>query len=313
MKTKNFFNNSKPLKFKLSNGYTVYLHYLTVVGSTLHGLNTSSNGDFDLKGVFSYETDLLLGLNDLPEQFDKNSMEGEDRLELLKLVFNHPTLNLKNQLETLKQTEQLHNVDLSFFNDEQSFLEKQDLDLFEAKKFFLNTFKHDSNMFDMLFARNVSNGKFVLFSSKQFDELLLSENQKLFFDLVLLDNFNSAYKRFRGMGFNTFKLGKKNKSSKDLAKSLQSLYLLKNMFTSKTFYPRLKTEQNNTVLKVKSFQVDETLLYNELVEFVDNERVKLENELLVLFNDFQSNHNNSDLNYNTVFNLLNKLLLKLRK
>jgi predicted nucleotidyltransferase len=196
------------------NNKKLTLHFLTVVGSTLHGLN-GVDSDTDVKGVFTWEKDVQLGLLDAPEQLDKN-MNKEDRAELMQ------QLNQKFNRE--------------FDND---------LDLFEAKKFMKNAMKTDPNMLDMLNADKVQG--MVLYCTREFKEVL--DNRDLFL------NFELAHKRFTGMSFNCLKLGKKetNKNKfKDLAKSLQSLFSLLNTVENGEFNPRLNRSQTLTVLDFKN-------------------------------------------------------------
>ena len=54
--------NAKTFEFE---GKKLKLHFLTVVGSTLHQLNLD-NSDVDVKGVFVWEREALSGL-DLPQ------------------------------------------------------------------------------------------------------------------------------------------------------------------------------------------------------------------------------------------------------
>jgi len=198
------------------NGKGLTLHFLTVVGSTLHNLN-GLNSDRDVKGVFTWDQDVVNGLATPAEQLDNKNMRKEDRAELMA------QLNEK-------------------FNTEFD----EDLDLFEGRKFFKNSMKSDPNMLDMLFANTVPD--MVLFCSDKFAKVL--EKRDLFVNLEL------AKKRFLGMSFNTLKLGSKQNAGKnkfkDLAKSLQSLFSFMNMVESGEFSPRLKESQRQEVLAVKN-------------------------------------------------------------
>jgi predicted nucleotidyltransferase len=253
------------------NGKKLKLHFLTIVGSTLQGLN-GDKSDIDIKGVFTWEHNVLMGLNEVPEQLDKNSMLKNDRIELMK--------QLKEK----------------FPNNEFD----EDLDLFEAKKFFLNAIKNDSNMLDMLWADTVDDGKMVLFCSPEFENVL--RNRNLFLNLEILK------KRFMGMSFSTFKLGKKQNNEnkfKDLAKSIQSLFSFKNVLQFNDFSPRLNNEQTNIVKTIK-FNL-KNISHKDLIQEVDQLRQGLEERLNQLFvpvlNDEQKQKN---------FDRLNQLLLLLR-
>ena len=222
------------------NNKKLTLHFLTVVGSTLHNLN-GANSDVDVKGVFTWDNKELLGLNEPADTLDKKNMTKDDRLELM------------SELEVRFGRK---------FDD--------DLDLFEAKKFFKNAMKSDPNMLDMLWANEVSG--MVLFSSNEFKKVL--DNRMLFL------NFELAKKRFLGMSFNTFKLGSKQNAGdnkfKDLAKSLQSLFSFQNLVENNEFNPRLKESQRQEVLAVKN----NTFLreHADVVKLVKNMRDELEKE-----------------------------------
>jgi len=222
------------------NNKKLTLHFLTVVGSTLHNLN-GANSDRDVKGVFSWDRDVSLGLGDAPEQLDSKNMTKEDRAELMR------------QLD--------ENFNTTF---------DEDLDIFESKKFFKNALKVDPNMLDMLWANTVPG--MVMYCSKEFHEVL--KNRRLFL------NFDLAKKRFLGMSFNTFKLGSKQNAGKnkfkDLAKSLQSLFSFQNLVENNEFSPRLKPSQRDEVLAVKNNTFFKE--HSELAELVKVMRQDLEDE-----------------------------------
>jgi predicted nucleotidyltransferase len=245
------------------NNKKLTLHFLTVVGSTLHNLN-GLNSDVDVKGVFTWDNEELLGLNEPADTLDKKNMSENDRFELM------------SELEVRFGRK---------FDD--------DLDLFEAKKFFKNAMKSDPNMLDMLWANEVSG--MVLFCSNEFKKVL--DNRMLFL------NFELAKKRFLGMSFNTFKLGSKenNKNNfKDLAKSLQSLFSFKNLVENKEFSPRLKESQRREVLAVKNNSFFKE--HKELVALVKVMRQDLEDEC----DQLELPESDNDLTK------LNSLLLSLR-
>lgn len=222
------------------NGKNLTLHFLTVVGSTLHGLD-NFNSDRDVKGVFTWDQNVVNGIVVPAEQLDNKNMRKEDRAELIA------------QLNKLFDTR---------FDD--------DLDLFLARKFFKNALKSDPNMLDMLNADKVPG--MVLFCSDMFQNVL--DNRELFL------NFELAKLRFLGMSFNTFKLGSKQTAGKnkfkDLAKSLQSLFSFMNLVETGKFNPRLKVSQKDEVLAVKNnvfMKTDE-----EVVQLVKVMRLQLEAE-----------------------------------
>ena len=64
------------------NGKGLTLHFLTVVGSTLHNLN-NSNSDRDVKGVFTWDQEVTNGMVVPAEQLDNKNMRKEDRAELM--------------------------------------------------------------------------------------------------------------------------------------------------------------------------------------------------------------------------------------
>jgi len=202
------------------NNKKLKLHFLTVVGSTLHKLN-GENSDLDCKGVFTWEQDVVNSLVPPPEQLDNKNMKKEDRAELMV------QLNEKFNRE---------------FDD--------DLDLFHSRKFFKNAMKSEPNMLDMLWA-DTQEGM-VLFCTPEFQKVL--DNRKLFV------NFNQAKQRFLGMSFNCLKLGtKENGRSKDLAKSLQSLMSFKNMVLTGEFNPVLPEAERLVVQSVKEADNTESL------------------------------------------------------
>lgn len=219
------------------NGKSLTLHYLTIVGSTLHQLNTEQS-DVDVKGVFTWEQNVINGLITPQDTLDKKNMSKEDRTELMQ---------------------QLSDNFVDHFDE--------DLDLFEAKKFFKNAMKSEPNMLDMLYADTTYGN--VLYCSKEFKEIL--QKRKLFL------NMEQAKKRFLGMSLNTFKLGKKLKRSKDLAKSLQSLLSFKNMVLTNEYSPILEEEQRLLVMNTKKSEFSDKLVQNtkELRETFEKECNKL--------------------------------------
>lgn len=241
------------------NNKRLNLHYLTVVGSTLHQLSGESS-DVDVKGVFTWGQDTVNGLTPAPEQLDNKNMSKEDRAELMQ---------------------QLNNLFNRNFDE--------DLDLFEGRKFFKNAMKSEPNMLDMLYADTVPD--MVLYCDENFQKVL--DNRKLFV------NQAQAKQRFLGMSFNTFKLGKKNGRSKDLAKSLQTLYSFKNLVENGEYNPVLKNSQKAEVQAVKfnTYMME----HEKLVETVNAMRTVLEEEC-----------NSLELEeYKDNFDSLNNLLLGL--
>jgi hypothetical protein len=173
----------------------------------------------------------------------------------------------------------------------------EDLDLFEGRKFFKNAMKSEPNMLDMLWANRVlldNDTSPVLFCSDEFREVLLHRHSFV--------NFSQAKQRFLGMSFNTFKLGSKpNGRSKDLAKSLQTLFSFKNMVEDGEYSPQLRPSQKAEVLAVKFNTFFKE--HDELVLTVKAMRASLEEEC----NELEL------LEYKNNFELLNNLLLSLSK
>jgi len=64
------------------NGKGLTLHFLTVVGSKLHNLS-GEKSDTDVKGVFTWDQDVVNGLVRPAEQLDNKNMSKEDRAELM--------------------------------------------------------------------------------------------------------------------------------------------------------------------------------------------------------------------------------------
>ena len=254
----------------------LHLLFLTKVGSTLHKLNLS-NSDLDLKGVFLWDKDLTLGLNPPQDTLDSkntNRFQWANLMEQLNQEFN---LNLELD---------------------------DDLDLFEARKFFNTALKNDFNMFDMLFSDLTP-----VFSTNSFKEVL--NNKKSFL------NMKFAKSRFQGMSKTSLndakKLNKKeNKTNKQnnlffktMAKSLQFLFSLENLLLEQTFNPVLKENQRLEVLEVKkglkSFEEVEkrfNFLDENLKSLFENEDLMKKNSDLLLVNNLLV-----DLTNNTFSNL----------
>ena len=201
----------------------IHIHFLTIVGSSLHGLKTKES-DLDIKGVFVWGKEELNGLEDVTETLSHKNTLKSDWSDLMKQINNEFNLNLED-------------------ND--------DLDLFEAKKFMKTTLKNDFNMFDMIFSKLKP-----IFITDEFKKTL--DKKEYFIDM------KKANQRFNGMSnscvINFKKLGRLSertaKQDKDLlknmAKSLQFLFSLKNLFESGTFNTNLYKEQQKEVLSIKN-------------------------------------------------------------
>lgn len=220
LKTKHFSVDGK--------GFT--LHYLCVVGSKLHGVS-NENSDTDLKGVFTYDRELLFGLNNLQETLEKNNVKKESWELLVNELNNSFNLNLS-------------------FDD--------DVVLFESKKFATTALKSELNMLDMLMS------DMVVFESREFSDLKYNAESFLDFEL--------ARKRFVGFSHNVLKVFERSKRPKDLAKTLHSLFLLKQLLKNKVYSPKMFNEdERNLVVNTRNGLVSE--------EFVRDKQVQLLNDL----------------------------------
>lgn len=212
-------------------GFT--LHYLCVVGSKLHGVS-NENSDTDLKGVFTYDRELLFGLNQLQETVEKSNVKKESWDLFVK------ELNQELQLE---------------LNSE------DDVVLFESKKFAVTALKSELNMLDML------SSDMVLLESEEFSEL--RKNAESFLD------FELARKRFVGFSHNALKVFERSKRPKDLAKTLHTLFLFKQLLKNKVYSPKMENqEEQKLVVDTRNGLVTE--------EFVRNKQVELLEELSLL-------------------------------
>lgn len=182
------------------DGKGVTLHYLCVVGSKLHGVANESS-DTDLKGVFTYDNEVLFGLRPLQETFEKGTLNKDNWEQLVN--------DLNKELQ----------LDLTL---------EDDVVLFESKKFAVNALKSELNMLDML------TSNLVVVESKQFNEL--RKNAHLFLD------FEQARKRFLGLSNNVAKIYLKSHKKKDLAKTVHSLFLFKQLVVNKKYNPRVENQ-----------------------------------------------------------------------
>lgn len=190
------------------------LHFFSVVGSTLHGLN-NENSDVDYKGVFAWDKKVLLGMSKPLLSLDKTNTNQDEWELLLKELNKDFGLNLTKD---------------------------DDLVLFSAKEFFNLSYKNDSNMFDMLFN---DESKYVLFETEEFQEV--KKHRKNFF------NNTFAFKRFFGMAHSALEDAKKGvRTNKNLSKSLQMLYSLKLFLNDGTYYVQLPLNLRLELLKVKN-------------------------------------------------------------
>lgn len=173
------------------NGMELTLKFLGVVGSTLHGVNVKDS-DVDYKGVFTWNTDLLLGMNNPQDSLDKKNTNKDE--------WNNLLLQLNKEF----------NLDLK---------EDDDLVLYEAKSFFDLSFKNDLNMFDMLYEPK----EFVLYETNGFKNV--KDNKYKFVNLYL------AFNRFFGMSTTYLRDATNNKGNvhKNYSKCLQTLYSLEFM------------------------------------------------------------------------------------
>jgi len=119
----------------------IYVHYVTLVGSRLHGLE-NDNSDYDLKFVYTYSQKDVNGIKIPQDTLDDKNTSIEDK-----------------------------EIILSFLQKYLPGKELHDFAGFEARKFFINAMKSEPNMLDMLYANNVvlNNGVSpVFYCSKEF-------------------------------------------------------------------------------------------------------------------------------------------------
>ncbi len=199
-------------------GMGLNLKFLSVVGSTLQGVNTNDS-DLDLKGVFTWDNDLYFNLNQLQNSLEKTNTNKDEWNNLLKQLNQEFDLNLT---------------------------ENDDLVLYEAKTFFELSFKNDSNMFDMLYA----NENFVLYQTKTFKQV--KENKDKFVDLF------QASKRYQGMSATHLKQAEQNKGNvnKNYSKALQMLLSLDYLLKNKKHTCSLDLETRNYLKEVRNGNFD---------------------------------------------------------
>lgn len=210
------------------------LQFLSVVGSTLHGLNTKDS-DVDYKAVFTWDKSVLFSMRTYLSQLNKDNTDKDEWCYLLSQLNKEFNLNLKSD---------------------------DDLVLFSAKEFFELSYKNDSNMFDMLY----SDEEFVLYQTEKFLEV--RKNKEKFLNLY------KSYNRYFGMSNNCFNLYKKGlNKNKNLAKSFQMLYVLELLLKDKKHYCKLPEELNLELKQIREGNVnyDEMLVkYQNLKEKLDS-------------------------------------------
>lgn len=239
------------------NGLNLTLQFFSVVGSTLHGLNTKKS-DVDYKAVFTWDKEVMFGMKPYLSQLNKDNTTKEEWCDLLSQLNKEFNLNLQ---------------------------ENEDLVLFSAKEFFELSYKNDSNMFDMLYASD----EFVLYETKEFVEV--KNNKEKFLNLY------TAYNRYFGMSHSYLKFANKGENTnKNLAKALQMLYSLELLLNEKKHYYRLPEELTQQLLKVRngetsfeeanekydllknkldSYDYDKTNTKNDYYDFMNNLLVNL--------------------------------------
>lgn len=200
----------------------LHLVFLTTVGSRLHKLNLH-NSDVDLKGVFVWDRTAMAGLKTMNDTLDCKNTDANEWADLMTQLNNEFGLELAPT---------------------------DDLELWTAKKFFLTALKNDFNMLDMLFSKLEPK-----FKADVFQPVL--DNKTSFL------NMRQADTRFSGMARGALHeakklLGKENPTNKEkndlkknLAKSLQFLFSLDNLFKTQTHNPVLPKEQRLEVLNAK--------------------------------------------------------------
>ena len=75
------------------DGMKLKLKFLSVVGSTLQGVNTNDS-DLDLKGVFTWDNDLYFNLNQLQNSLERTNTNKDEWNNLLKQLNQEFDLNL---------------------------------------------------------------------------------------------------------------------------------------------------------------------------------------------------------------------------
>jgi predicted nucleotidyltransferase len=231
----------------------LHLVFLTTVGSTLHQLNLS-NSDLDLKGVFVWDKTATSGLETMPDSLDFKRTLKDEWADLMSQLNDEFNLNLSPD---------------------------DDVELFEARKFFLTALKNDFNMLDMLFSSLTP-----VFLADVFQETL--EKKEDFLDM------KSAEVRFSGMAKSALheakKLSKKeektpkmqNDLKKSLAKSLQFVFSLNNLFLNQVHSPVLPDDERKFVLNVKKGNVSlEDVAKKQVELFEELEKTKLNKNLLL--------------------------------
>lgn len=235
------------------DGMKLKLKFLSVVGSTLQGVNTKDS-DVDYKGVFTWDNDLFFGLKTLQSSLDKNNTKKDEWNNLLLQLNKEFNLNLN---------------------------ENDDVVFYSAQEFVDLSFKNDSNMLDMLYSQN----DFVLYETNGFK--LLRENKDKFLNLFM------AFKRLLGMSQTYFNLATKGVNvHKHYSKSLQMLYSLKLLLLDNTYYCQLPLDMRLYLLDLRrgDYFLDEYLelhsdLKNELNEMKFDKEYNSRVLYFDLFND----------------------------
>ena len=196
------------------NGMEFTLKFLGVVGSNLHGVNVKDS-DVDYKGVFTWNTDLLFGMKNLPTSLDKKNTDKDEWNNLLYQLNKEFNLNLK---------------------------EDDDLVLYDAKSFFDLSFKNDLNMFDMLY----SSKEFVLYTTQAFENVRFNKDK--FVNPYLASN------RFFGMSTTYFNDAKNNKGNvnKNYSKALQTLFSLEFLLKNNYYSCSLDNDKKDYLLNVRN-------------------------------------------------------------
>jgi len=255
------------MKFKLGNRI-INIHYLAIVGSTLHGINTE-NSDTDIKGVFDWDLKELLKMKKPQESIDKNNTLKEDWIDFIKQISK--AFNLKEE-----------DID--------------DLVLFESKKFFENIIKNELNFLDL-----IHSNKMLLIENK-FKEI--KDKKYLFYDIERAKHkFLGMHKKYLKEYSKTKDLSKKYKN---LGRSLHVLWLIEDFMIYKKYSPRLNDSKIEVIKSIRNgyFNENEVFkMYEKSIQKIEKrfKYIKLRNKL---FKFYKQNFDKTEFFDNKLYNLI---------
>jgi len=240
------------MRFNL-NGRNFTLHFLSVVGSKLHRLDTKDS-DTDLKGVVSWDNDVKNSLSPYEETLDNKNMSKEDRLELTRLLNESFNFGLSPE---------------------------DDVDLFESRFFFLTALKNDSNVLDML------SSDMVLYETEEFKKV---REQRVLFNNFEYARKRFTGMSFNTFKLGSKEGGKSKDLAKSLQALYSFRDFVKTGAYSHLLQPldrllvKSVKEGNKTTQEVNALreELESECMLLELPEYVDNTS-KL-NELLLTLN-----------------------------